>query len=380
MFSVVFIGGIVTPFVQRLASDPVDAAVTQVFVAAAQVGEAGELLGELIENREAVLDAVGTVSSNAAVQDTGPESKALSNASAPRPTDTPTLTATYTPTPTFTDLPTYTPIPASETPTPTVTPTFTYTPAPSDAPTATHTPPEAATEDEGATQEPPSATPIPPSATPTVTPIPPSATPTDAPTATYTPPPDTPTPTAAPADSCDQAPAPQLRTGDEAIQLGAMAISLRREASVDAAMIARVMRGDRVQVEGEAICADGYHWYQVVDAAGRRGWLAEADKATREYWMVAAMDDSTCGRQPRLVPGDTTARLGRAASKVRQSPGASSPEKARNLRGGERVTVTQGPVCADGYIWYRVQNEEMGIEGWTAEGGRSGYFLSLAQD
>lgn len=91
----------------------------------------------------------------------------------PSPIITPDTTTTPTVTPTVTATPQ-----ATDTPQPTATPAPTNTPAPTPthAPTAT-----------------PTATPVPPTATPTA--IPPTATPTPSPTATATPVPPTATPT-----------------------------------------------------------------------------------------------------------------------------------------------------------------------------------------
>ncbi len=41
---------------------------------------------------------------------------------------------------------------------------------------------------------------------------------------------------------------------------------------------------------------------------------------------------------------------------------------------GETVTVTDGPRCADGYTWWKVQSA-MGLAGWTVEGDNKGYWL-----
>ena len=60
---------------------------------------------------------------------------------------------------------------------------------------------------------------------------------------------------------------------------------------------------------------------------------------------------------------------------MREAPQLAGAETARDIRGGESVTILAGPVCADAYIWYRVQNAALGIAGWVAEGGTSGYWF-----
>jgi hypothetical protein len=55
--------------------------------------------------------------------------------------------------------------------------------------------------------------------------------------------------------------------------------------------------------------------------------------------------------------------------KVRQSPSRSSPEIIR-LEPGQTFDVTDGPVCADNWSWYKIDFKG-GKTGWIAEGGDS---------
>ncbi|MCA9881460.1 MAG: SH3 domain-containing protein [Anaerolineae bacterium] len=41
---------------------------------------------------------------------------------------------------------------------------------------------------------------------------------------------------------------------------------------------------------------------------------------------------------------------------------------------GTTFNVLEGPVCADGYVWFRVQNAD--VSGWTVEGDATGYWLA----
>ncbi len=241
------------------------------------------------------------------------------------PTDTPT--ATFTPTPTWTDTPTAT-FTSTPTWTDTATATFTATSTPTDTPTATST-----------------------------------DTPTDTPTATNTPAP------------CQFTPPPQLAPGDSALQLGASFINLRREPGLNARVITRIRRNDRVDIVARRQCVDELYWYQVVTNRGHQGWVAEADNGALVYWLVLAADDTACALEPRFAPGDTAnSKPGRALN-VRVAPHVSADETDRDIEGGESVEVLGGPVCADSYIWYRVRNEALGIAGWVAEGGASGYWF-----
>ena len=282
---------------------------------------------------------------------------------------TPTNTAAFTPTNTAT----FTPANADEfTPTnaaaitPTNTATFTPTNTAANTPTntATFTPTNTAT--------------FTPTNTATFTP---TNTATLTPTKTPTPTPSlTATNTATPLPPCHLAPPPQLQPGQTAIQLGAGMVNLRQNAGSGSAEIQALRRHDRVEVVAGPVCADGFYWYEVISSDQRRGWVAEGDKATGDYWWVLALDDETCERQPRLASGDISQRQGNATSNVREEPSADAPLTGSKIQGGQRVAVLAGPVCADGYIWYNVQNAALGIRGWTAEGGEVGYFLSVAKN
>ncbi|MGQ9928561.1 MAG: SH3 domain-containing protein [Chloroflexaceae bacterium] len=56
--------------------------------------------------------------------------------------------------------------------------------------------------------------------------------------------------------------------------------------------------------------------------------------------------------------------LGGVALRARAAPGLSSPVTAR-LPEGREVTILEGPVEADGYVWWRVEATEGA--GWVAE-------------
>jgi hypothetical protein len=58
---------------------------------------------------------------------------------------------------------------------------------------------------------------------------------------------------------------------------------------------------------------------------------------------------------------------------VRNEPGLQG-ERIGRLKPGETVWVVDGPRCADGYTWWFVRSLA-GLEGWTAEGDATGYWL-----
>ena len=269
----------------------------------------------------------------------------------------PTVTPTETPTATFAPviaspppiIITATPVPASATPTViTATPlTPTQTPIIITATSMTVT----ATRERSPTREVATVAPtVPPSDRPTVTP--------------------TIERTIAPA--CPMAPPPQLKPGQSALQLGPSSLRLRQTPGLAGEDVnVRIMRGDRVEVQSEPRCVDGFFWYEVRTARNDIGWTVESGKETRTYYLAPLLTPrKACERKPRLIPGDTA--RAKTTLKVRQAPRLEAPDIGLRIRKNDRVKVLAGPVCADAYIWYQVRNSRTGDTGWAVAGSEEG--------
>jgi hypothetical protein len=59
---------------------------------------------------------------------------------------------------------------------------------------------------------------------------------------------------------------------------------------------------------------------------------------------------------------------------IRTKPGLSSGERIQYLAEGTRITILDGPGCADGYTWWQVETLD-GVQGWVAEGDLDTYFI-----
>lgn len=68
--------------------------------------------------------------------------------------------------------------------------------------------------------------------------------------------------------------------------------------------------------------------------------------------------------QGRVAPGD--------ANNLRDIP-ARSGAKIGEIPGGEVFSVLEGPVCADGFNWWRVTYGD--LTGWTVEGQGTDYWV-----
>ena len=201
-------------------------------------------------------------------------------------------------------------------------------------------------------------------------------------TATPIPPTDTPLPpTAAPTDgdgSCDNAPRPQLQPGDNALQLGADALRLRSQPNTSSQTLQRVYRMQRVKILSAPVCRDGYHFYEALTEAGERGWLIHAESYwnARKSWLVRVDDERDCFMQPRFVPGHLTRHDFDRRTSVRQAPSVNAPEAGRAISKGMVVEILAGPVCADAFVWYQIQNQAQGLLGWAQQGGGDRYFFA----
>lgn len=91
---------------------------------------------------------------------------------------------------------------------------------------------------------------------------------------------------------------------------------------------------------------------------------------------VGAVDPATysCpGTLPiRLTVGGTGRVTPGAPNKIRSGPSISNPHIA-TMPGEAAFSVTGGPVCADGYTWWKVNYN--GTDGWTASGSASEYWV-----
>lgn len=79
-----------------------------------------------------------------------------------------------------------------------------------------------------------------------------------------------------------------------------------------------------------------------------------------------------CDLAPRLSPGDLAVLSPGEPNRVRAAAGLHG-RALRQIEAGDQVSVLEGPVCADGYIWYRVNTPYH--TGWTAEGDAGEYWL-----
>ena len=128
-----------------------------------------------------------------------------------------------------------------------------------------------------------------------------------------------------------------------------------------------------VRITGTPVC-DGVHWnWWPVRGPGNDGWVAEGDPING-YWMQLAAPPE--GVTPCNPPADLN--IGKRALVLNDV----NLHDAANMDGlvltvvpsGSFVNVLEGPVCANGYNYWRVQAVVVNVlyTGWVADGQTDG--------
>lgn len=214
---------------------------------------------------------------------------------------------------------------------------------------------------------------------------------------------------------CDNAPEPRLTIGGWAVVTDAVSgtaaggLRLREAPRINAAEVALLSAGTGVRVLEGPACNDGFRWWHLgVLESGADGWSAEGLAGV--YYLAptaappptqasfpptntpsapAAVTTST----PPLAAGNPTGaecpddpaasylRVGVTAQVLDQAhPVRLRPEPAVDsiftgmIYRDTPLTVTDGPVCADGLRWWQVQGG--GLIGWTVEAANGRYLLA----
>lgn len=210
-----------------------------------------------------------------------------------------------------------------------------------------------------------------PTPTPTLTPTP-TTTPTFTPTPIPPPPTATPTPTPLP-PTPTPTPPPRLEPNSLGWILPGKRVNVRAAPSARAERLGEIVGGATVNVWEGPIEQDGYRWWKVDDRYGLVGWIAEGDGT--EVWLVPLPEATPTPTGSRITVGSVVVVNTRGANwlAMRVAPG----KDARILHRyppGTRVKVLDGPVVRDGYVWWRVEDED-GTAGWMAEGDREDRWL-----
>ncbi len=101
--------------------------------------------------------------------------------------------------------------------------------------------------------------------------------------------------------------------------------------------------------------------------------LSTAVIAVFSMFLIPAAAQSECTNPPpRLVVGERGYVLPGDSNTVRDQPSRSGTQVGV-IPAGEDFGVLEGPVCADGFNWWHVLNQN--VDGWTVEGADGAYWL-----
>lgn len=128
-------------------------------------------------------------------------------------------------------------------------------------------------------------------------------------------------------------------------------LNMRSGAGTDYSIIEVLAEGAYVEVLDGPYFANGYNWWQVqVDASGNFGWVAGA------YLTVASSGAFSIG--------DTVYATSDSLN-VRSGPGTGF-SVIDTITYGTNGLIIDGPVTADGYVWYQIEYVGGTYNGWVA--------------
>lgn len=131
--------------------------------------------------------------------------------------------------------------------------------------------------------------------------------------------------------------------------------------------------------------AGGYGWSSLIthQEAGTAvgSWVSfvpdRKDRVVDDYRQVSVRMQACDGALVTRLQNSEDAcvvPLSGSALRFRSEPGFGEESVIGFLESGQRLDILEGPVCEDGYFWWRLSTSE-GETGWAAEGDDRQYFL-----
>lgn len=173
-------------------------------------------------------------------------------------------------------------------------------------------------------------------------------------------------------------PSPQggtaLTLGQPARVTAPAGLNLRNNPSSSGALLIQLGTGVLVTIVEGPVSAENFRWWKIDDGQGHVGWAADGDNET-EWLSPKTGAVQPVNRAPRI--GErvlVTMPVGQQLS-IRTQPGRDAPLLTR-VNPGEQFTISDGPLDANGFKWYRIRSDNGQIEGWAAEGDGATRWLS----
>jgi hypothetical protein len=199
-----------------------------------------------------------------------------------------------------------------------------------------------------------------PAAIESATPLQAAISPTSGPAAYLT---RTPTPTPVlPTATPTPLPPGALRPDAPARVIARQGMNVRETPSVDGKQVGRFAPGTVVAVKEGPLQSGGFSWWRVQSGQGLSGWVADGD--AEDEWLTGDIGEPRPVSRPVRVDDRivVTTKDGNFLALRHQAAGT----LIRRVEAGIQFTVKDGPVDAEGFRWWLLQDDE-GLEGWAAE-------------
>jgi serine/threonine protein kinase len=148
-------------------------------------------------------------------------------------------------------------------------------------------------------------------------------------------------------------------------------------------IIDAIYTGDKIYITEGPVCNYGWILWKADLPNGNSGWVTETDgkgfflQITEAEIVNTAPAQTSCSSlMPTRLSKGSRAQVSKngVANKIRDGAGINYA-KIGSIPAGGLVDLLDGPICADGYLWWKIMASN-GKTGWTAEGDNISYYLN----
>ncbi|GAB4511359.1 MAG: hypothetical protein OHK0046_09340 [Anaerolineae bacterium] len=178
---------------------------------------------------------------------------------------------------------------------------------------------------------------------------------------------------------------PLVLPADSEVEL-TTGVRVRAEPNLGGLVLTVAQTGDMATVlTNEVRCSDGYNWRFIQVTVANftyEGWMVEGGLFGEDEVYIVPTEGVACA-VPRNIPPGSQGRIDYRDSEpknLRDAPGYDS-EILFTLVDGIPFEILEGPVCAGGMNWWRVNIlSTFPVVGWIAEGPRPNYWFKITND
>jgi uncharacterized protein YraI len=145
-------------------------------------------------------------------------------------------------------------------------------------------------------------------------------------------------------------------------------------------VIGAIPPGATLTISGSSLCDNGTRFWQAI-YNGTSGWVAEVAGLYTPYYITptsAASGNCPNGSAPKLLFGSTGRVTPGQPNAMRTGPAKTGTTVVGQIPADGVFTVLDGPICADGFRWWKVAYGEQ--IGWTPDGDGASYWVEPLAD